>query len=242
MKKTSLKKLTAILCAAVMLSVTTGCSPDNSNDETTGSSSGVTEPEQSGETTTTFDFAGGDDMVLTTRALEEGDDFAINKINPKTEGETLPGGYVLREYTEEEQGKLYNNGKSKVVIRAYNYNEDLQDMAVWADNACAMMRVSNMLYACDTNFEKPENVKVCGFDGIKYDYEVIQYEILENEEDPDGDGIKSELYRMNARVYYFFSDSDAYAVTFDTRQEDWEEQVKNFEEFVADLEVTKVEY
>lgn len=242
MKKTSLKKLAAIFCAAVMMSLTAGCSQnDDDNGENTDAVTSAAE--QNGETTTTV-YLGDDwdkEAVMTSRALEEGDDYAINKINPKTEGETLAGGYTLQDYSEENQGKLYNNGKSKIVIRAYNYKEDLQDMAVWADNACAMILIANITKACDTVFEDPENVKVCGFDGIKYDYDIIQNDFIADENDPDAEPVKTELYRYKARGYYFYSDQDAYVISFDTMEEDWEEQVKYFEEFVADLEVAKTE-
>lgn len=237
MKKTSLKKLTAILCAAIMLSVTTGCSPDNNNNETSEATSSAAGTEQTDETF----YYGDEEAVMTSRALEEGDDYAINKINPKTEGEIFAGGYSLQDYSEQNQGKLYNNGKSKVVIRAYNYNEDLQDMAVWADNACAMILLANMTKACDTVFEDPENVKICGYDGIKYDYDIIQCDFIRDENDPDAEPVKTELYRYKARAYYFYSEDDAYVITFDTMEEDWEEQVQNFEDFVLEFEVTKTE-
>lgn len=241
MKKTSLKKLAAIFCAAAMMSFTAGCSQNDDNGENTDAV--TSSAEQNDETTTTV-YLGDDwdkEAVMTSRALEEGDDYAINKINPKTEGETLAGGYTLQDYSEENQGKLYNNGKSKIVIRAYNYKEDLQDMAVWADNACAMILIANITKACDTVFEDPENVKVCGFDGIKYDYDIIQNDFIADENDPDAESVKTEIYRYKARGYYFYSDQDAYVISFDTMEEDWEEQVKYFEEFVADLEVAKTE-
>ncbi|MDE5859674.1 MAG: hypothetical protein K2H23_04735 [Oscillospiraceae bacterium] len=245
MKKITLKKITAALCAVLMLAAMAGCS-ENNNDSNNGNNSSDISQTQQGEdsTVTTIDL--GDDFdqeaVMTSRALEEGDDYAINKINNITQGDTLPGGYSLQDYSEENQGKLYNNGKSKIVIRAYNYKEDLQDMAIWADNACAMILIANITKACETVFEDPENVKVCGFDGIRYDYDIIQNDFIADENDPDAEPVKTEIYRYKARGYYFYSDQDAYVISFDTMEEDWEEQVKNFEEFVADLEVTKTEY
>lgn len=244
MKKRNLKKFTAAICAAMLLAAAmSGCSGNNGNDDTTDNETSQTE--QSGEeATTTVDL--GDDFdqeaVMTSRALEEGDDYAINKINNITQGDILPGGYSLQDYSEENQGKLYNNGKSKIVIRAYNYKEDLQDMAIWADNACAMILIANITKACDTVYEDPENVKVCGFDGIRYDYDIIQNDFIADENDPDAEAVKTEIYRYKARGYYFYSEQDAYVITFDTMEEDWEEQVANFEEFVADLEVTKTEF
>ena len=115
-------------------------------------------------------------------------------------------------------------------------------MDVWADNACAILKISNITSAQDTVFEDPEDVKVCGFDGIKYDYQIIQYDFIAPEDDPDGEPVKTELYRFNARAYFFYSEQDAYIIMFDTREEDWDTESENFEKFVADLEVTKTEY
>lgn len=244
-------RLTAAFCAAILAaSLFTGCKSDSSeNTSETSANESVTTTapvSDSGDAVITnvpVDDVTEGEIITETRPIAEGDDYAINKINNKTAGETLPGGYVLREYAEEQQGKLYNNEKSKIVIRAYNYIEDLQDMAIWADSACAMIVMSNSFnYGCDTEFGEPENTKVAGFDAIRYDYEIIQNEFIENEENPAAAPEEKELYRFKARVYYFYSEQDAYVIQFDTRKEDWEEQVALFEEFVADLEVTKTEY
>lgn len=243
MNKINFKKLTPALCAAIASAVIlSGCSGNNSD----GNPDGTLSDTSSGGNDTTSVYIDPEkdlqeDFTVTSLVLAEGDDYAINKINPTAEGE-LPGGLSLQDYTEEMQGKLYNNGKSKIIIRAYNYKENLQAMDIWADNACAMMRMANITSACDTVFGEPENVKVCGFDGIKYDYEIIQYDFIKNENDPEAEPVKTELYRYKARVYYFYSEQDAYVITFDTREEDWEEQSAYFEEFVAGLEVTKAEY
>ncbi len=228
-------KFTAALCAALLsAAIFTGCGTDGEN-----KTSDTEAMSQTSETTAaTAVEIGGDDLnnaELTTRPLEEGDDYAINKINPKSAEDSLQGGYTLVNYSEENQGKLYTNGKSKAVIYAYNYKEDLQELAVWADNACALTVIQNITRACDTNYGEPENAKVCGFDAVKYDYEMIQYEFDENNE-------KKEAGRYKARVYYFYSEQDAYIIQFDTAEADWEEQSANFEAFVADLEVTKTEY
>ncbi|MBQ8758176.1 MAG: hypothetical protein IJZ20_00610, partial [Clostridia bacterium] len=135
-------------------------------------------------------------------------------------------------------GRMYLNGKSQAVIRAYNYKEDLQGLEQYAESACVTMKIANITSACDTVFQEPEKVKVCGFDAIKYDYQIIQYDFISNPNEPDGEAVKTELYRRNARAYFFYSEQDAYAVYFETMEEDWDEQVKLFEEFVADLEVT----
>lgn len=235
----------AVICAAVMsAAVFSGCTGDNANGDGTTQTS---EQAQEGDASGTTVYLGDEDdqyaeINTETRPIEEGDDYAINKINNKSPEDALPGGYVLLDYTEEQQGKFFMGEKSKIIIRAYNYNEDLQAMDIWADNACAMIKIANITSAQDTVFEEPEKVKVCGFDGIRYDYQIIQYDFIADENNPDAEPVKTELYRFNARAYFFYSEQDAYIIMFDTMEENWDEQVALFEEFVADLEVTKTEY
>lgn len=238
-------RITAMVCAAMMCAALfAGC------DSESGSGEGTTDTSASqssgGESTGTELIIDPDlinqEINTETRPIAEGDDYAINKINNKSDPEALPGGYVLQDYTEEKQGKLYTNGKSRIIIRAYNYKEDLQAMDIWADNACALITIGNFTYAQDTIFEDPENVKVCGFDAIRYDYQIIQNDFIPDENDPEAEPVKTELYRFNARVYYFYSEQDAYIIMFDTLEDDWEEQSALFEEFVADLEVTKTDF
>lgn len=242
MKKT---KMLAAICAAMMcVSLFAGCDKNSGEAEVSGSQSSADETSQTEGSQTTAFGEGLEDIVMNTetRPLEDGDDYAINKINNKTQGEELPGGYKLMDYAEIDQGKLYTNGKSRVIIRAYNYKEDIQALDIWADNACAILALANMMAAQDTVYEDPENAKVCGFDAIKYDFQIIQYTFVENPEDPEGEEIKKEMFRFNARNYYFYSEQDAYILMFDTKEEDWEEQVAEFEKFVADLEVTRIDY
>lgn len=231
--KDSLLKKTCTAALAVLLaaSLLTGCKDNTSvEDETVTSSETVSQTDEAMEFSTE------------TRPIEEGDDYAINKINNKSPEDALPGGYKLMDYSEENQGKLYVSEKSNVIIRAYNYNEDLLDMATWADSACAAIRISNMMAACDTIFEEPKDVKVCGFDGICYDTEIIQYQFSKTETDENGEPLKEEMYRIRGRNYFFYSEQDAYVIMFTTRKEDWDEQAVLFEEFVKDLEVTKIDY
>ncbi|MBQ5319875.1 MAG: hypothetical protein J6K17_12340 [Oscillospiraceae bacterium] len=222
MKKNRLAKLAVLLAAAMTLTV--------------NSLAVNVFAEDNGAVTSEIVIDGnsipGNDIAITTRALEEGDTYAINKINPKTTGDVLAGGYQLVDENIDAQGKLYMNGGSKVIIRAQNYNEDMQDMTTWADNACAMMRIANFTSACDTVFAEPQQVKVCGYDAIMYDYDVIQYEFIDNT-------TKQQIDTFKGRNYYFYSDKDAYVIMFDTNDETYEEQLKNFEEFVDDLQVQK---
>lgn len=250
MKKFRITKITAaafaaMICAALLA----GCDNGSGSGEASGTAAEGTTASQTAEGSEP-NVVGGDDMfdiggqqiVTDIRPLEEGDDYAINKINNRSPADALPGGYILGDYSEKNQGKLYANGKSGIIIRAYNYNEDLQAMDIWADNACALMALANITSAQESVFEDPENVKVCGFDGIRYDYQKIQYDFIRDENDPDGEGVKTELYRFSSRAYFFYSEQDAYIIMFDTMEDDWDEQVALFEEFVADLEVTKINY
>lgn len=222
----------AAVCAAALM---TGCSGrDGENTEETTAS-------QSAEATTVPPEAEEDPFETTT--LAEGDDYAINKISNKTEGEVFPGDYKLVNYSEEGQGKHFANGGSKVIIRAGNYSKDFPDLATWAESTSAGIVISNITNnAADTDFGDPVETTVCGFDAIYYDYEMIAYEFVENPDDPDGEPMKSEYARYMGRNYYFYSEQDVYAVMFDTLKESWEEQLPKFEEFVADLQVTKTEY
>lgn len=234
------KKLTALICAIAAAAMLAGCS---NNDPGSADNSGASQTEEaSGENAVTSVITGiplDDEQVTDTRPIAEGDEYAIDKINPRSPDDSLPGGYVLSGYEKENQGKLYNNGKSKIVIRAYNYKEDLQDLAVWADQACAIMKISNITSACDTIYSEPENTTYMGFDAIKYNYDIIQYEFVSG---ADGQEEKKERGRYKGIAYYFYSNQDAYAIMFDTAEADLEEQGAAFEEFLADLEITETTY
>lgn len=165
-----------------------------------------------------------------TRPLEEGDQWAIDLIDATEKNGELAGGYDFLEYNLAEQGKLYMNGASKVVINAHNYNEDMQALDIWADNACAMIKIKNITAACDTIFSEPKKTKVCGYDAIMYDVEIIQYKFIDN--------TTKEVYdTYKGRNYYFYSDKNAYAILFDTNDETWNNEVANFEKFMESLVV-----
>lgn len=243
MKREERRKLAAVICAFAAAAMMAGCSPnaeDGGNDpsqvsadasDTSGGNAAVTEIGD--------DLLEGTEVNTDTRPIAEGDEYAIDKINPKSPEGSFPGGYVLSGYEKENQGKLFANGKSKIVIRAYNYKEDLQELAVWADQACAITKIANITAACDTNYSEPENITFMGFDTIKYDYEVIQYEFVSG---ADGQEEKSERGRYKGVTYYFYTNQDAYAIMFDTAEANWEEQSAAFYDFIADLEITETNY
>lgn len=226
-------KIAALICAFAAAAALSGCSTGNEPDAP--ENSGVSQASDTSETETALD----EDAMTETRPIAEGDEYAIDKINPRSPEGSLPGGYVMSGYEKDLQGKLFNNGKSKIIIRAYNYKEDLQDLAVWADQACAITKIANITSACDTIYSEPENITYLGFDAIKYDYEIIQYEFVSG---ADGQEEKQERGRYKGIAYYFYSNQDAYAIMFDTAEDNWDEQKTAFEEFVADLEITETKY
>ena len=235
MKNQKIKRIiSGILAAVCAAALMAGCSEQNDSTNTSETTSSQVE-----DVTTAPEEE--DPFEVTT--IAEGDDYAINKISNKTEGEELPGGYKLVNYSEEGQGKHFANGGSKVIIRAGNYAESFPDLATWAESTSAGIVISNITNnAADTDFGDPVEATVCGFDAIYYDYEMIAYEFVENPDDPDGEPVKSEYARYMGRNYYFYSEQDVYAVMFDTAKADWEEQLPNFEKFIADLQITKTEY
>ncbi|MCH5194742.1 MAG: hypothetical protein J1F11_12335 [Oscillospiraceae bacterium] len=228
MKRIVFKRTAAALAAVLTIALAmTGCKdkPGSEEEETTSSVSLTEQP------VSEYNFE--------STPIKEGDDLAINKLKNKSPEDALPGGYKLMDFSEAQQAKIYVNGKSQIRIWAYNYKEDLLDMATWADSACANLRLSNIMnYGRDTDFSEPENIKICGFDGIRYDNEMTQYTQFDDEGRPIEDG----AVLFSGRCCYFYSDQDAYAIIFETLKEDWAEQSAKFEEFINDLEVTKTEY
>lgn len=231
MKNQRFKKIiSGILAAVCAAALMAGCSSQDKDNasETIAASDATSAPAE-------------DEAAVQT--LAEGDDYAINKLSNKTEGEELPGGYKLVDYSEEGQGKYFANGSSKIIIRSGNYAKDFPDLATWAESTSAGIVISNITNnAADTNFGEPVEATVCGFDAICYDFEMIYYDFVDDPNNPGGEQIKSEWRRTLGRNYYFYSEQDVYAIMFDTDKADWDEQLPNFEKFVADLQITKTEY
>ncbi len=238
MKKHRIAALICLCCICAITAAFSGCSTDSGSED---SSSSVSTEGADNASVSITEIGDGliDEAITETRPIAEGDEYAIDKINPRSPEGSFPGGYVMSGYEKDLQGKLFNNGKSKIIIRAYNYKEDLQDLAVWADQACAITTIANITAACDTIYSEPENITYLGFDTIKYDYEVIQYEFVSG---ADGQEEKQERGRYKGIAYYFYSNQDAYAIMFDTAEDNWDEQKTAFEEFIADLEITETKY
>jgi hypothetical protein len=234
MKKTALIKilsaLTAICISAAMLA---GCS-DSSTDtnETTSSSSEASDTDE-----TTVPESDEDEVyVETTRAVQDGDVYAINKFTVSS----LPADYRLFYKSQEEQGEIYLNSISQITVNAANYREDYtDDLSAFAESACASLKVTNMLFKCDTDFEEPESTSVAGFDAIRYDYLVTQNEFVKENDDDEGDGVKTPVAYYKYRAYFFYSDNDVYYVIFETTQENWDSAIDGFEEFMANVTINE---
>ena len=227
MKKSSLIKIIAAAAAlCITVSMFAGCSKNNGSTESeTTTSAAVSE--------TTVDTEIEETPIYETRAVEEGDVYAINKFTV----DPLPANYELAIQSQENQGKIYLNGSSQIVVMATNYKEDFQALDTYADTACASIRMNNMLQQCDTDFEEPEHTTVAGFDAVKYDFLVTQNQFIKENPDDEGDGVKTPVDYFKSRIYYFYSDNDVFYVWFETKQEDWDANIGGFEEFVANIKI-----
>lgn len=229
MKKDIIKKTAAALTALVMCAALfAGCSKDKEPDETS-----ATLP-QSGELNIENDEEVREG-VMTTRPLDEGDVYAINKFKV----DPLPANYQLAAKSQENQGMVFVNGVSKITVMAVNYKEDLQDLATYADSACAALKLNNMLYQSDTDFSEPQNTKIAGFDAITYDFTITQNDV---EETVDENGKKEVVSKTpiawyKSRIYFFYSDKDAYYALFETTKDDWDSTIGGFEEFMANVTI-----
>lgn len=229
MKKYNVKKIAAavmaVCAAAAMLTACGKNDGDKNNTETTTTASAEAE-------TVTVPMGG------TMREVAEGDVFAINKFTV----DTIPEGYEFAAKSQQNGAQfvryIIDGGKAMVTIEAANYREDYQDLDVFADTACASMKMNNMYYACDTDFSEPEKTSIAGFDAIKYDYTITQNDYERDEEGnvlkgEDGKDIKIPVAWYKGRAYYFYSDKDVYYVIFETTQDNWDSSIDTFEQFIS---------
>lgn len=216
--------LCALLTAAAMLSGCKKNNDDNSNNagSTENSSATVISDSETQE-------------IVTIRQVVEGDVYAINKF---TVPDTLPGDYRVYVKSQEDQGIVYLNDISQIVVRASNYKEDFTDLATYADSGCASIKINNMLDSCDTDFEEPVNTKVAGFDAIYYDYLVTANEFIKENEN-DEKGVKNPVAWYKSRIYYFYSDKDVYYIMFETERDNWEKALPDLEAFVEKITINE---
>lgn len=229
--------LSAILATLTSVAIFSGCTSETTpsgNDTTTSSESASTDTDEEEPPA----------PVGTARLPENVEDYAIFKYTS-----TIPEGYEAQE--ESEVGKLYLNGKAKIVVMATNYKEDFQELSVFAESACANFKVQNMLYQSDTTFSDPVNTTVAGFDAVSYDYEVVAYEFVpdenattaqttkEGEETTTDPGVKTEIGRYKGRFVFFYSDEDVFYVQFESTEGDYAEQSPAFDDYLKTVQITK---
>ncbi|MDE7293122.1 MAG: hypothetical protein K2N72_01725, partial [Oscillospiraceae bacterium] len=201
----------AILSLSLLL---TACGNNNSNDNPDIVTSATTSPQQA----VIEDPFGGEDesiSIYTGREVENEEDLAIFKISFD-----LPDGWETT--IDNAEGKQFLSEKGEVVVKAQNFKEEFQDLAVFADQGCAGIKMNNMLFQADTEFSEPMNTTVAGFDAIRYDYTVTayQFEFEVDEEgaqiiDENGDRIvksKNVIGEFSDRVYYFYSNEDVFYI------------------------------
>lgn len=237
------KLIAATLAACMALLMLAGCSETSKGTESSDTSSSSSETVVSGDEMTEETVS-----IATGRVPEKVEDYAIFKYSS-----TLPEGYEAVE--ESEVGKLYLNGKAKITVQAQNYKEDYQELSAFAESASATFRVHNMLYQQDTNFGEPVKTTVAGFDAIVYDYEIIAYQFIHDENETtaetsaaetsaDGSettvtGVKTEVARFKGKLCYFYSDEDVFYVQFESAAEDFEKESAIFDDYLATVKISK---
>ena len=227
-KPLKIAAVAAALCmSASVLSGCTGNNDGNSVSETDTSVSTAASSEATAEETVSIPEMYG------TRGVSEGDVYAINKFTV----DPLPANYVLAQESQENQGKLYLNGVSKITVMACNYKEDFQALDVAMETACVSLKMNNMLYQCDTEFEEPVKTTVAGFDALSRDFTITANEFIKEDPNEEGDGVKTPVAWYKSRIVYFFSDKDVYYCIFETVKDDWDSTIGGFEEFIANIKI-----
>ncbi len=216
MKKYINKILAVMFALALSALLFTGCGNKKNGDASETSGTEITQPE-----------------LATTRALSEGDIYAINKISG-----TLPDTYSL--IAENDYGRAYRYTQTaNIEVGAANYKEDfVSDIEDYAETSCANIKYNNMLYARDTEFEDAVHKEVAGFDAVYRDYLMIQNEFVdENPDSEEDEPVKKEVARHKGRAYFFYSDKDVYYIIFSANEKDWDSQINVFEDFISSVRI-----
>ncbi|MBP5581770.1 MAG: hypothetical protein J6X85_08325 [Ruminococcus sp.] len=236
------------IIAAAALCIFTACT--NTPEPTPAESTAV--PSESAVTTSVtgapmqpFPSTEEDDTpidIYTGKEVENPEDLAIHKFNCE-----VPEGYQVVADTDE--GKLYRSGRASITIKAQNYKEEFIALPEFADQACASLKVGNMLNQADTVFSAPENTTVAGFDAVKYDYDVTAYIYLyETNADgsqklgDDGNPIitdQKEIYgKFHDRIYFFYSDEDVFIITMESPESEKDNVAGEFDHFLETITIT----
>jgi hypothetical protein len=225
------KSVAALMAAALVSAVAAGCSGNSKGGDETSA------PEEE------FSFA-------TARALEPGDKLAIKKMR----GE-IPEGYEVT--LEVDNTIRYYNGYSIIEVAGVNYKEDYPALELYAEDIStryAIMRKAN-LHEFD-NFSDLTPVKVAGFDGYMYDYDVSvqifvhvfdengEPVIGENgyyvvEKDENGKDKKQTVATLKGQMYYFCSEKDIFSIYFETALENWDKFYPAFKEYLDGVTITE---
>lgn len=180
--------------------------------------------------------------IYTGREVENEEDLAIFKLSA-----VPPEGYET--VVDSAEGKLYVSPNGSITVKAQNFKEEFDTLEVFADRGCAAIKVSNMTYQADTEFSEPENTTVAGFDAIKRDYFVTAYIFLyetdangEQVKDQDGNPILTDEKNVYGeyvnRVYFFYSDEDAFYIVCESPKKTAEAAAKEFDEFIASVKIS----
>ncbi len=184
------------------------------------------------------------DTVYTGKEVENEEDLAIFKFNFEA-----PDGYEV--IVDSSEGKyLYNEELgASITVKAQNYKEEFTDLATFADSACANLKLTNMLYQADTDFDDPIDTTVAGFDAVLYYYYVTAYiytyETDENGDyvlDEDGNAIKTgdkEVYgEFSDCGYFFYSDEDVFYILCEAPKDTAEANFELVAQFIDSITIT----
>ncbi|MCM1579415.1 MAG: hypothetical protein NC078_11515 [Ruminococcus sp.] len=179
--------------------------------------------------------------IYTGSEVANEEDLAIFKISFD-----LPDGWETS--IDNSEGKQFLSENGEVVVKAQNFKEEFQELAVFADQGCAGIKMNNMLFQADTEFSDPINTSVAGFDAIRYDYTVTAY-IFEYELDDEGNPKTDEngdriVTAKNVygeyvnRVYYFYSDEDVFYVICQAPKDKSEAAAPDFDSIIASAKIS----
>lgn len=214
-------RITAAFAAICMAAALFGGCSKNKEDSSSASESSVSSSEE--EVT-----------VATQRPVAEGDIYAINKFKVKD----LPDNYVMAQKSQEDFDQhfryIIDDGRANMAVYAANYAEDFGSLEDFAGRVRFGMTFNNVMYKCDTEFGESQKVQIAGFEGEYCDYTITQnvFETDENGEtykDENGNDIKTPVAWYTGRLYFFYSDNDAFYFSVESTQDYWDNVVGDFE-------------
>ena len=236
------------ILAIAALMLLSGCSSESPSTETAQTTVTASEAEQSVTEVTPpmqdHPSEEGEDETVSIyfgKQVEKEEDLAIFKIS----GDIPEGWDVIK---DDKEAKMYSSNIGSIRIFGQNFKEEFQSLDVFADQGCAGIKVNNMMFQADTEFSDPVKTTVAGFDAIRYDYTVTAYEFLyETEADgsqklnDDGTPIltneKIVAGKYYDRVYYFYSDEDAFYIMVECPEPYKDQTDPIFDAFIDSVKV-----